>query len=55
MAVLSSIKNHLKKEKNILLVTHGAVSIAIGAYYEEIPDDNDLVKLALKHGKIKEY
>lgn len=44
-----------KKNKNILIVTHGAASIAIEAYYKGIPEDNNLVKLALKQGQIKEY
>ena len=44
-----------KKNKNILIVTHGAASIAIEVYYKGIPEDNNLVKLALKHGQIKEY
>ncbi len=44
-----------KAKKNILLVTHGAVSIAIEAYYNGIQEDKSLAKLALKHGEIKEY
>ena len=47
--------DNVEKDKNILLVTHGAVSIAIDVYFNGIPNDNNIVKCALKHGEIKEY
>lgn len=44
------------KDKNILLVTHGAVSRAIQFYFEEMPADGMLVKISgQKNCEIKEY
>ncbi len=42
--------------KNILLVTHGAVSRAIQFYFQEIPKDGMLLKISgQKNCEIKEY
>lgn len=44
------------KEKNILLVTHGAVARAIQFYFEEMPEDGMLLKIdGQKNCEIKEY
>jgi broad specificity phosphatase PhoE len=43
-------------DKSILLVTHGAVARAIQFYFEEIPEDGMLLKIAgQKNCEIKEY
>lgn len=44
------------KEKNILLVTHGAVARAIQFYFEAIPEDGMLLNISgQKNCEIKEY
>lgn len=44
------------KDKNILLVTHGAVARAIQFYFEEMPKDGMLLKIeGQKNCEIKEY
>ena len=44
------------KDKNILLVTHGAVARAIQFYFEEMPKDGMLLKISgQKNCEIKEY
>ena len=44
------------KDKNILLVTHGAVARAIQFYFEEMPEDGMLLKInGQKNCEIKEY
>lgn len=44
------------KEKNILLVTHGAVARAIQFYFEELPEDGMLLNISgQKNCEIKEY
>ena len=44
------------KDKNILLVTHGAVSRTIQFYFEEMPSDGMLLKVSgQKNCEIKEY
>ena len=53
-AFLNQIERR-RTDKNILLVTHGGVTIAIETYYNGIQDSKNLAKLALKHGEIKEY
>ncbi len=43
-------------DKNILLVTHGAVARAIQFYFEKMPEDGMLLKLSgQKNCEIKEY
>lgn len=42
-------------DKNILLVTHGGVSIAIDCYFNGIPEDNDLLKLVPDNCELKKY
>lgn len=43
-------------DKNILLVTHGAVARAIQFYFEKIPEDGMLLKISgQKNCEIKEY
>lgn len=52
---LDDIKNKYKN-KNILLVTHGAVARAIQFYFEDIPSDGMLLKFSgQKNCEIKEY
>ena len=43
------------RDKNILLVNHGGVSIPVDCYFNEIPKDDDLLKLVAKNAEIKEY
>ncbi len=44
------------KEKNILLVTHGAVARTIQFYFEEMPEDGMLLNVSgQKNCEIKEY
>lgn len=53
-AFLDEIK--IKYEgKNILLVTHGGVSIPISCYFNGIPSDGDLLTLVLKNAEVREY
>ena len=43
-------------DKNILLVTHGAVARAMQFYFEELPEDGMLLNVSgLKNCEIKEY
>lgn len=52
---LYEIKNKYK-DKNILIVTHGAVARSIQFYFEEIPEDGMLLKISgQKNCEIKEY
>lgn len=52
---LDEIKNKYK-EKNIMLVTHGAVARAIQFYFEEMPKDGMLLNVSgQKNCEIKEY
>lgn len=47
---------HLKyKDKRILLVAHGGVSIAVYCYFNGIPDKDTLLGLALDHCEIAKY
>lgn len=43
------------KDKNILIVTHGGVSIPIACYFNGIPKDGFLKDLALKNCEVKIY
>lgn len=43
------------RDMNILLVTHGGVSIPVDCYFNGIPSDDDLLKLVAKNAEIKEY
>ena len=47
---------HLKyKDKRILLVAHGGVSIPVYCYFDGIPDKDTLLGLALDHCEIAKY
>ena len=43
------------KDKNILLVTHGGVSIPIYCYFNGVPDEKDLIYLGIGNCEIKKY
>ena len=43
------------KGKNVLLVTHGGVSIPVNCYFNGIPEDDDLLNLVLKNCDYLEY
>ncbi len=43
------------KGKNILLVAHSGVSIAVKCYFEGIPEDDKLVEIRLKNCEIAKY
>lgn len=43
------------KYKNVLLVTHSAITIAIECYFNGIPKDTKLIDLALGNGKYRNY
>lgn len=52
---LDDIKNKYSN-KNILLVTHGAVARAMQFYFEKLPKDGMILKISgLKNCEIKEY
>lgn len=51
---LDDIKNNYSNS-NVLLVTHGGVSIPIDCYFNEIPIDDDLLSLVLKNCEVKKY
>lgn len=42
-------------DKNILLATHNAVTIAIECYFNGIPEKTKLIDLALRNGEYKHY
>lgn len=41
--------------KNILLVTHGGVSIPVYCYFNGIPNQDDLGEFLLKNGEVAQY
>ncbi len=43
------------KDKNILLVTHGGVSIAINCYFKGIPVDGKLINYCLQNCEVQEF
>jgi len=43
------------KGKNILLVAHSGVSIAVKCYFEGIPEDDKLIEIRLKNCEIAKY
>ncbi len=43
------------KDKNILFVTHGGVSIAMDCYVNGMPDQDSLLNLAIGNGEVKNY
>lgn len=43
------------KDKNILLVTHGGVSIAINCYFNGIPSDGKLINYCLDNCEVQEF
>jgi len=42
-------------DKNILVVTHGGVSLPINCYFNGIPEDGKLKHLGLKNCEVKKY
>lgn len=53
-----SFLNDLEKnypDKNVLLVTHNGVAIAIDCYFNGFPKDNNLLKLGIQTCSFKEY
>ncbi len=55
--IYSCMDNIIDKysNKNIVLVTHGCVTQAIECYFNGIPEDRDVLALALKNCEIKKY
>lgn len=59
--IMSRISNFLDKlkeeykDKNILLVTHGGVSIAINCYFKGIPADGKLINYCLHNCEVQEF
>lgn len=43
------------KDKNILLVTHGGVSIAINCYFKGIPESGECLLLCIKNCEVKSF
>ena len=43
------------KDKNILLVTHGGVSIAVNCYFNEIPESGACLPLCIKNCEVKSF
>ena len=43
------------KDKNILLVTHGGVSIAINCYFHGIPQNGECLQLSIKNCEVKKF
>lgn len=43
------------KDKTVLLVIHGGVSVAINSYFEGLPKENEPTKNALKNCQVKEF
>lgn len=42
-------------DKNILLLTHGGVSIAVNCYFNGIPEDDELFKLVLGNCEVSKF
>ena len=59
--IISRISNFLDKikeeykDKNVLLVTHGGVSIAINCYFKGIPEDGKLINYCLHNCEVQEF
>ena len=59
--IISRISNFLDKikeeykDKNILIVTHGGVSIAINCYFKGIPEDGKLINYCLHNCEVQEF
>lgn len=53
-AFLDTIKENYQ-DKNVLLVIHGGVSVAVNAYFEGIPPENTPTKGALKNCQVRKY
>ena len=51
---LDEIKNKYK-DKNVLLSTHGGVTIAVHCYFNGMPKDKDLRKVGLNNCEVAEY
>ena len=43
------------KNKNILLVTHGGVSIAINCYFNGVPQNGACLQLCIKNCEVKSF
>lgn len=44
-----------KIEKNILLVAHGGISIAVNCYFNGIPANGEVLKMGLHNCEYKKY
>ncbi|MCA0148299.1 histidine phosphatase family protein [Rossellomorea vietnamensis] len=53
MAELETL--HGKEDKNILISGHRCTTGAIGAFFNGIPDDQNIVKLSSDNGEYKQY
>ena len=59
--IISRISNFLDKikeeykDKNVLLVTHGGVSIAINCYFKGIPEDGKIINYCLHNCEVQEF
>ena len=59
--IISRISNFLDKikeeykDKNVLLVTHGGVSIAINCYFKGIHEDGKLINYCLHNCEVQEF
>lgn len=42
-------------EKNVLIVSHGGVSVPVYCYFNGIPDNDDLIKLGLHNCEVAKY
>ena len=43
------------KDKNVLIVSHGGVSVPVTCYFNGIPNDDCLIKMGIKNCEIKEF
>ena len=51
---LDKIKNEYK-DKRILIVAHGGISIPVNCYFNGIPEDDNLLKLVLGNCEVAKY
>lgn len=52
---MDDIVERYKDSDNIVLVTHAGVAQAIECYFNGIPEDKDLERIALKTGEVRRY
>lgn len=43
------------KDKNVLIVIHGGVSVAVNSYFNGLPSENEPTKGALKNCEVRKY